>query len=326
MEGINSDKVNINLGGGDGGGGFGGAAALIAALGNRNEGGDTAGLIAALGNRNNDGGLAAMLPALMAQNGNNGMNNIWPILLLALLGRGRGGGLFGGGDDCGPVASASGVSPALAAILQTLTEGQSNLRAEVPTTALETQNAMQQAIASLALGTQQGFANTGDKVTNTGNVVLAAVRNSQDTTQNAFALLSRDLCDVKSTVMAEGCETRQLVQAGTTAVLSRIDRSEIDELRSRADRAERAIEVNSLRSQVEITNTNTATATQAQAQGQFQFQLQDVNNRIGRLCEAVERVHQVAQSANQNIIAGNAGAVTTGAQTSTPTNINTRQS
>lgn len=96
-----ADKVNIHVGGADGGG-FGGAAAMIAALGNRNDGSDNAALIAALGNRNDGaGGMAALAPLLAGMNGNNGMNNPWPIILLALLGRGRGGGLFGGGDDCG---------------------------------------------------------------------------------------------------------------------------------------------------------------------------------------------------------------------------------
>src|SRR3990172_760040 len=167
MEGLQSDKVNINVGGDGGSGGGAGLAAVIAALGNRNEGGDTAGLIAALGNRNNDGfggaGALAMLGPLMANN-NNGMNNLWPIILLALLGRGRGGFGFGGDDaSCGP---SSGIGPGQAAILQTLLEGQSSLRAEVPTSALEIQNAIQSAIGSLALGTQQGFANTKDAVQN----------------------------------------------------------------------------------------------------------------------------------------------------------------
>src|SRR3990172_1271672 len=151
MEGLQSDKVNINVGGDGGSGGGAGLAAVIAAL----------------GNRNNDGfggaGALAMLGPLMANN-NNGMNNLWPIILLALLGRGRGGFGFGGDDaSCGP---SSGIGPGQAAILQTLLEGQSSLRAEVPTSALEIQNAIQSAIGSLALGTQQGFANTKDAVQN----------------------------------------------------------------------------------------------------------------------------------------------------------------
>ncbi len=282
-----SDKVNINVGDGGGSGGGAGLAAVIAALGNRNEGGDTAGLIAALGNRNNDGGgIAAMLPALLAGQNNGGMNSMWPILLLALLGRGRGG-LLGGGDDCGPVAAPGGVSPALAALLQTLTEGQSALRAEVPTTGLETQNAIQSAISTLALAGQQGFANTKDAVQNTATLQLGAISGVKDSVMNNAALLSRDICDVKSTVQTEACATRELVQAGTTAILSRIDRSEIDDLRQRADRAERAIEVNALRSQVEVNQTVTTTQGQAQGQFQVQTQLQDIGNAVRNLAGIV---------------------------------------
>lgn len=99
-----SDKVNINVGDGGGQGGAGAMAAVIAALGNRNQGDNSAALIAALGNRNDDSSNLAPLYAMMNNNRHDGdgMNNMWPIILLALLGRGgRGGGLFGGGDDCG---------------------------------------------------------------------------------------------------------------------------------------------------------------------------------------------------------------------------------
>lgn len=282
MEGINSDKVNINLGEGRGSGDGLGAAAMIAALGNRNEGGDTAGLIAALGNRNNDGGMAALAPLLAGMN-NNGMNNLWPILLLALLGRGRGGFLGGDGEGCAP----GGIGAGHAALLQTLLEGQSALRAEVPTTALETQNAIQGAISALALGTQQGFANTKDAVQSSLLANLTATSGVKDSVMNNAALLQRDICDVKSTVQTEACATRELVQAGTTAILTRIDRSEIDELRARADRAERAIEVNALRSQVEVNQTVTTTQGQAQGQAQLQAQLQDIGSAVRNLAGIV---------------------------------------
>lgn len=325
MDGLNSDKVNINLGDGGRGGYDNGAgmAAIIAALGNRNQGDNSAALIAALGNRNDDSSNMAPLMAMLAgrRDDGAGMNSMWPILLLALLGRGRSG-LLGGGDDCGPTAG--GVSPGQAALLQTILETVGATRAAVPTTALETQAAINGSIGSLALGTQQGFANVKDAVQATLLANLTATSGVKDTVQNVGALISRDICDVKATVMAEGCATRELVQAGTTAVLSRIDRSEIDELRARADRAERAIEVNALRSQVEVNQTVNTTQQQAQAQQQWQVQFQDIGNRLGRLCDRVDIVHQEARSTNANIIAGNTGAVVTGPQTSTPTNVNAR--
>lgn len=161
-DGMVTDKVNINLGGEGGGGGYGASmAALVAALGNRNQGSDNAALIAALGNRNDghrgDDGFGF---------GGGGI-----LGLLAILGLLRGRGGIGGGDGSCEAAS---VSPAHAALLQTLLEGQSDLKAEVPTVALETQNAIQQSIGAFALGTQQAFANLGDKVTNTGTINLQA--------------------------------------------------------------------------------------------------------------------------------------------------------
>jgi len=75
---------------------------------------------------------------------------------------------------------------------------------------------------------------------------------------------------------------------------------------------------------VEVNQTVNTNQTQAQAQAQAQFQFQDINNRIARLCDIVADVNQIARSTNANIIAGNQGAVVTGPQTSTPTNVNAR--
>lgn len=268
-DGINTDKVIVNAGGsGDGGGGS--MAAVIAALGNRNQGNDNAALIAALGNRNDN-----QLGPLMAMLGNNnrdrdGMGEMWPLLLL-LLGRGRGG--FGGGDDCCDDGHRD-VSPAHAALLQTMTENLSDLRAQVPTTALQSQNAIQGAIAQLALADQQGFAGVKDAV------------------QSLALFQSNQLNNINQNVSDQGCKTRELVQSTSTAVLQRMDDLRIRELEHDRDRAERAIEVNSLRSQVEITNTNTATATQAQGQFQSQLQFQDINNKIDRLCGSINIANQ----------------------------------
>ncbi len=301
-----SDKVNINVGDG---GGSGGMAALIAAMNSGGGDNNIPALIAAMGNQN--------------RNQDGGMNSMWPILLLALLGgRGRGG-LFGGGDDCGPVA-AGGVSPGQAALLQTILENAAATRAAVPQTALETQIGIQTAVGALALGTQQGFANTGDKVQAALLAELAAISGTKDTIQNVGALLSRDICNVQSTVQTEACATRELVQAGTTAVLSRIDRAEIDELRANRDRFERQVEINNLRSTVEVNQTVNQTQAQAQTQSQWQVQFQDIGNVLRRLNDRIDIVHQEQRSTNANIIAGNTGAVVTGAQTSTPTNVNAR--
>lgn len=305
-EGI-MDKVNINVGEGRGGDG-GNMAAVIAALGNRNQGNDNAALIAALGNRNDSAANLGPLMAMLAngRDNHNGMDNMWPLLLL-LLGR-RG---FGEGDCDG--RRDGGVSPAQAALLQTLLEGQSDLRAAVPTAALETQGVV-----------QSSAANTKDAIQNSLIAELTAISNVKDAVQNGFTLTGRDLAAVNQNVSAQGCQTRETVEAAKTEILSALSQNEIDRLRHERDRAERQVEVNALRSQVEITNTNTASNAQAQGQAQFQLQFQDINNQLRRVCDALVNVHQEQRSTNANIIAGNTGAVTTGAQTSTPTNVNAR--
>lgn len=278
-----SDKININLGDGGGrGGNDGGAmAALVAALGTRNQGGDHAGLIAALGNRNSDGNLAPLLAMMHNRNDGDGLNSMWPLLLLLGLGRGgHGGGFFGGGDGGGDGCTSGALG---ASILQTLTEGQADIRAQIPTVALENQNAILGAIARSDLGIQQGFANTKDAV------------------QNTLFALTQGINNVNQNVSAQGCQTRETVQAGTTAVLQRMDSLRISELEHERDRAERNNEITALRSQVEITNVNTATATQAQGQLQAQLQFQDINNKIDRLCGAINVVgNQVQRSQNAN--------------------------
>ncbi len=292
----NIDKVHVNVNPASGNDNGASIAAIIAALGNRNQGNDNASLIAALGNRNDSSSNIAPLLAMMnnRRDDGDGMNNLWPILLLSLLG--RRGGL--GGDDCATAATAAGLSPAQAAMLQTLLEGQSSLRAEVPTTALETQNAVQQSVSALALGTQQGFANVKDSVQASLLASLTATSGVKDSVMNNAALLQRDICDVKSTVQTEACATRELVQAGTTAILSRIDRSEIDDLRARADRAERAIEVNALRSQVEVNQTVNTTTVQAQQQQQLQAQIQGFAHELRCVRDGHD---QIATAINKTI-------------------------
>lgn len=270
MDGIASEKVNINVGGGEGGGGA--MAALVAALGNRNQGGDTAALIAAMGNRDH----------------HDGMNNLWPILLLALLGK-RGG--FGGGDDdCGPP------SPAQAAILQTLMEGQSDLRAQVPTVGLETQNAVLGAIAQLALGTQQ------------------AISQAKDVTQNGFTLTGRDIAAVNQNVSEQGCQTRETVLAAESRILSRLDRNEIDSLRHDRDRAERQLEVNALRSQVEVNQTVNTNQQQAQAQWQVNDRFNDLVRRFDSVANQIQRVRADSDIVNFGTMAASGNQATTSTQ------------
>lgn len=291
-EGINTDKVIVNAGGqGDGAGGLG-AAAMIAALGNRNEGSDNAALIAALGNRNDDSN--SWGPAMMAMMGNRhpgygygdgfgGMNGILGIAALGLIfGRGRGG-LFGGGDGDGGAA-------------------ENRLQDNADTLAILSaiggaKDATVSGFGTTALALSQGFANV------------------KDSQQASTFLLSNQINTVNQNVSEQGCQTREVVLAAQNAILTALKDNRISELEDRVRELHGRGDARD--SEVRVTQT----VNQAQAQQQQQ---QIVNDRFARLEAILGNVIQVAHATNQNVIAGNSGPVATGAQTANPTNVNTR--
>lgn len=263
------------------------------------------------------GGLASLAPLLMGQRHDGfGMGGFGAGLVGGLLGgvlfggRGRGG-LFGGGGDCdnGGGGAETRIESDIfgTAVLSKL----GAIEASIPLASAQTENVILQqtnVITNLAsqaqLANQMGFERTGDRIQGVGTALAVAISN------------------VNQNVLEQACQTRAAIAASETAILSRIDRSEIDTLRHERDRFERSVEVNALRSQVEVNQTVTTTQSQAQAQQQQQLQFQDLNCRFNRLFDLVNIVHQEARATNNNVIAGNTGAVTTGAQTSTPTNVN----
>jgi hypothetical protein len=248
MEGVNSDKVNINLG--EGGGGGGSMAAVIAALGNRNQGNDNAALIAALGNRNdNDGGF--------------GGGGLGLIALLALLG-GRG---FGRGDDkdCGEVGRV--------ALTQSIMESVADIRAQVPQSALETANALQRAIGELALGTQQGLSNVKDSVQAIGALNLSA-------TQGVAKDVATGTLQTIIAIGNDGDKTRALITNFNNENLQRqLTVAQNALLEDRFDRRSRDVEVNVSQ------NVN-----QQQAQLQAQAQLSGLVGLVHSLASQIQNV------------------------------------
>lgn len=287
------DKVDVqNIfkpghgGGGDGVGGLG-AMAAIAALGGRNEGhrGDGMGL---------GGGFGAGL--------------VGGLLGGVLFGGGRRGGLFGGEGCEGGGGAETRIEDTIfntqvLAKLGTIEAAVPLAAAQVENVVLQQTNTITQLASAAQLANQMGFSQTGDRIQNTATALAVAISN------------------VNQNVLEQACQTRAAIAASETAILTRIDRQEIDSLRHERDRFERSVEVNALRSQVEVNQT--VTTTQAQAQGQFQVQaqFQDIGATLRRFEAALINIHQEARATNNNVIAGNTGAVTTGAQTSTPTNV-----
>lgn len=305
--GINEDKVgvtNIYEGGGRGDGGMGGlgAAAMVAALGARNERGGWGGDGFGFGG----GGAGLLALALLAGNGGFG---------------GFGGRFFDRGHDrdC-----CEGIGQQI--ILNKL----GSIEGAIPLSALQTQNsileqtnALSGAIGALALGSQQGFANTKDSVQASAALLGTAIAGTKDAIQNGLFLTNTNLlegvCSIKTEV---GNQTDRVLAAlqnrWTAEDQARIvaQANEIVELRQDRDARGRHADL-----ELKITNTNTAVAAQQQAQQQFQ--LQDVLNTVRGLVPVVSALvneSQIARAVNSNLIVGSTGVVT-GPQTANPTNV-----
>jgi hypothetical protein len=294
MDGINSDKVSINLGGEGGGSGAGAMAALVAALGNRNQGNDNAALIAALGGRNESRSDVGLLAALMNgrdRHDDGGMNSMWPILLLALLGR-RGG--FGGGDDGGEVER-----PVFnAAVLSKL----GSIEGAIPTSGLQTENAIcrstgeiNNAINQSQLASLAAFSNLKDSVTSTGTVLL------QSGSQNTKEILGA-ICAIGSKM-----DQNQIADLNRQLAVAQLDSVE-SRLRNHSDSIESRV------SQNVSVQTN-----QLQAQSQYQ-RFED--ERFNRLYGIVANIgNQVQRSRSDQDIVNLGTMLASGTQTPTTTQV-----
>lgn len=306
-DGINTDKVIVNAGGSGDGGMAAVLPALIAAMNSGGGDNNLAGILAAQ-RGNND--LAPLMAMMNNRNDGDGMNNMWPIILLALLGRGgRGGGLFGGGDDCGGGGGGDAVNQlTLNQVLGKL----GTLEGQIPLTASQAQNAIQASIAQLALAEQQGFANTKDAV------------------QNTLLALSQALATVNQNVSAQGCQTREYVGNDgdkTRALLvtrfGQEDATKIAEQNARivALETNRDHDRRHNEATLQITNTNTAVAAQAQFQQQQQQQFQidsSLERAVGRIVGSFNQTMLARQG--QDIV--NLGTMTaSGTQASANTQV-----
>ncbi len=211
----------------------------------------------------------------------------------------RGG--FGEGEaDCAP----GGIGASQAAFDSTILNGITGLTAAVPTTALQTQNAIQSAIGSLALGTQQGLSNVKDAVQNSATANLIATNNvgtqvQTGTLQNIIAIGN------------DGDKTRALIQSISDMNLQReLGVAQALLAEERTSRRVRDVEVNV---------NQTVNQNQAQAQAQQQQQQQFAS--LFSLLHGVNNELQVARATNANLIVGNTGAVATGPQTANPVNV-----
>jgi hypothetical protein len=157
-----------------------------------------------------------------------------------------------------------------------------------------------QNIAAALANVLSSQASIKETVTSFGVANLTATKDSQ----YAIATAVRD----------DGDKTRALIVSQNDQMLNRelaVAQSAL--LEERAIGRSREVEVN-------VSQTVNQNQNQLQAQQQSQQQI----ILLAQIAQGLANVTQLQHATNSNIIAGNTGAVTTGMQSNTPTNVNTR--
>lgn len=138
--------------------------------------------------------------------------------------------------------------------------------------------------------TQLGIANLGLQAANNTSAILTAIRD-------------------------DGDKTRTQAAAINDATLNRIIVNQANEIiELRGDRTH-----NQRQRETELTITQNVNQNQAQAQQQQQQQQQFL--LLSNIAQSLAGITQIAHATNQNVIAGNTGAVTTGPQSANPVNV-----
>lgn len=255
------------------------------------------------------GGASAMIPAVMAATMGNNRDGIGAGLGMGVVGGILGGLLFGGnrfgnrdGGDCGRDSACLNGTDGMAIM--------GAIGGVKDTVGMTTMNITTQL--------SEGFAtqniNTLQQSIMLGNILSS---NQLMTTQAINA--------VNQNVSDQGCRTREAVAMdgnSTRALIVQLNTDNLNRLLTVAD-LDRRDERNHARSR-EVEVNVTQSVNQNQIQAQFQQQQQQIVSTLGFLCNEIAQVKQVARATNENVIVGNTGATTTGAQTASPTNVNTR--
>lgn len=252
----------------------------------------------------------SMLPLLAAgiagnNNGNNGLGGsglgaglLGGVLGGALLG---GGGLFGG-NRFGRDDSLGGV-PAQAAADLALMAAIGNLKDTIS-------NATQGVTNQLS----EGFA------ANTTNTLQQTQLLSSIAAVNALAT-QQALNTVNQNVSEQGSNTRAAVVAGDTAtqnLINEVNTANLNRLLTVSDLNHRDATNRGHLEGVKVEVAQTVTQVQAQAQAQQQQQQQLL--LLAQIASGFTSL-QNAVATNSNLIVGNTGATTTGAQTASPVNV-----
>jgi len=241
---------------------------------------------------------------------------------------GNRGGLFG--------ANGAGVAevgvPAGSIALATL-QAIGDVKASVPLSACEVMGSVSAAAADITSQTLSQTIGLNQNINDAKSTALAAananalqnaagfanVKDATDalSTQTAvgFGIINANIertgWALSNTVRDDGDKTRALIQSIDKTNDSRLitaQANEIVELRQDARR---------------LSDTHGIAITMNNNQNQQQLQFQQQAQAINTLAHGLADVSQIARATNQQLIIGNAGATTTGAQTANPVNVRT---
>ena len=219
------------------------------------------------------------------------------LVLGLLLGRG---GLLGNNDNLGRNADL-----VTQADLNAQTLG--DIKASIPYNEAQVQLALAGAVSGL---TTQANNNTQYITAQTQALALAQA--------NLAAGLARDIGAVDTNVDRQSAQIQETIFRDGEATRALITNNRIADLEQQLTVAQlRESEQRGINR--EIVNTNTITIGMNQQQAQQQQQMQALQYQLASM---MGQVNQYARATNGNVIVGNAGATTTGAQTANPTNVN----
>lgn len=274
-------------------------------------------------------GMAGMLPLLAG----GGLGGIGGGLGAGLLGGVLGGALLGGrgglfGHDGGHggghhnhvtptelTAALNGVTETLqnTTVIQTL----GDIKAAIPLAEAQTQLAMAGQTASLTgllAGVSKAICDSNDVTVAVGTSVKDAV--TAYGTANLTATANAQYA-LATAIRDDGDKTRGLIVAINDTNLNR-------QLTDANNRITELLGDQRLRERTREVEVNVSqNVNQVQAQAQAQQQQQQQLGLLQQIAFGLSHVTQIAHATNQNIIAGNTGAVATGPQTANPTNVNT---
>jgi hypothetical protein len=269
------------------------------------------------------GGASAMLPAaLMASHSGIG-GGMGAGLGAGLVGGLLGGLLFGGngfGNRNGNNVDTSAIELGTARVAFDTVAMQSlnNITALIPTATGLVADKVNTGNMQLMNAIGSGFA-MQNSTTLQQTIMLIQQLNAQNLTT------MQELCNINQNVSAQGCQTREAVVADGNVTRSLLtsrfqleDSTEINKLNAKVIELQNEGRSRELGERISINNT----AVAAQQQGQQQQQQQQLVTTVNSLFPLLQGVLQVAHATNSNVIAGNTGAVTTGAQTASPVNVN----